>query len=101
MKVGNHVVKWHHTKTHNELHETETDKTICKIVNLDTGETVSEGSAVRYYKDTPCRQKGCKAALAAALLTFNKNDRLPYWDAYRVSKPGTRWQQDHQEVVAH
>ena len=98
MRVGKMSVRWHHTKSHNELHDTETDKTVCQIIDTDKSSIVSEGSSTRYYKDTPCRQKGCKAALAAALLTLDKDERIPYWEEYRLlskdpttKEPRPRW----------
>lgn len=102
MRVGNHTVRWHHTKVLNEVHDTETDKTVCQIIKHEHNQDilVSEGSATRYYKDTPCRQKGCKAALAAALLTLDKDDRVPFWEMYRTSTAHARWKGNNVAVEA-
>jgi len=85
-EFGKIVVTW---KYGNRNNGSISVHTICEI-NTINKERISRGMAQCSPKDNFCKNRGRKISLQRALLSFNVEQRLHFWEAYLKMRNG-KW----------
>lgn len=91
MRVGAMFVQWRYETHYNKQHHHDEEHTTCRIIKKEDQEEISSGTVKRHVHDLPCKDKARKASLTVALTTIPKEERKPFWEAYRLMTQEPRW----------